>query len=234
MPNQVKAVLFDVFGTVVDWRSSISEEVASIPKLRGVNGDDFADRWRAKYQPSMERIRTGSKPWTKLDLLHYQNLKEVLTELRIDNLDEAELDHLNRAWHRLRPWKDSVEGLKRLKSKYIIATLSNGNVSLIVNMAKNAELPWDMVLGAEVVRHYKPQPESYIKSAQMLDLSTHQCMLVAAHNSDLVAAANCGYKTAFVARPTEHGPCQATDLQATGTYDIVANDFVELAEALGC
>ncbi len=234
MNDSIKAIMFDVFGTVVDWRGSISSEVSAMSQLQSVDGDAFADLWRSKYQPAMQRIRSGERPWTKLDDLHRENLEEVLQELGVTTLDDAAKQHLNRAWHRLRPWPDSVAGLQRLKQRYIIATLSNGNVSLILNMAKNAGLPWDMVLGAEVVRHYKPQPEAYIKSAGMLDLEPGQCMLVAAHNSDLVAAAECGFRTAFVARPTEHGPSQKNDLEALNDYDFTASSFTELADQLGC
>ena len=233
MSNPLKAILFDVFGTVVDWRSSIANEVSEIPELNHLDGELFADRWRSKYQPAMERIRKGQRPWTKLDVLHYENLNEVLSEFDINSLDDAMKSHLNRAWHRLMPWADSVEGLCRLKEKYIIATLSNGNVALIINMAKHAGLPWDMVLGAEVVGHYKPQPQSYLKSAAMLGLEPEQCMLVAAHNSDLIAAAKCGYQTAFVARPTEHGQHQTKDLTAEAEFTIVADDFIDLAAQLG-
>ena len=234
MTENLKAVMFDVFGTVVDWRGSIAKEVNDITELDDIDGELFADRWRDKYQPSMERIRSGSRPWTKLDDLHYENLNEVLDELEIDTLDEAGKRHLNRAWHRLTPWNDSIEGLQRIKSEYVIATLSNGNVALIVNMAKHAGLPWDMVLGAEVVGYYKPRPESYLKSASMLDLEPGQCMLVAAHNSDLIAAAKCGFQTAFVARPTEHGERQTVDLEPSSDYTLVVSDFIDLATQLGC
>ncbi len=234
MHNDVTAILFDVFGTVVDWRTSIANEVKGIPQLNHIDGESFADEWRRKYQPSMERIRKGLRPWTKLDVLHYENLTEVLAEFGVKHMDENVKQNLNRAWHRLTPWSDSVVGLHRLKEKYIIATLSNGNVALIINMAKHSKLPWDMVLGAEVVGHYKPQPESYLKSAAMLDLDPSQCMLVAAHNSDLAAAAECGYKTAFVARPTEHGRNQTIDLEPTSQYTVVARDFVDLAKQLHC
>ncbi len=234
MTDSLKAIMFDVFGTVVDWRRSIANEVRAIPQLHSIDGELFADRWRGKYQPAMERIRSGDRAWTKLDQLHFENLNEVLEEFDVDSLNDAAKWHLNRAWHRLTPWDDSVPGLERLKSKYIIATLSNGNVALIVNMAKHAALPWDMVLGAEVVGHYKPQPESYLKSAAMLDLKPSQCMLVAAHNSDLVAAAKCGFMTAFVARPTEYGADQKIDLEPTSDYTVVADDFIDLAAKLGC
>lgn len=232
--QKIKAILFDVFGTVVDWRTSIADEVRQIPELQDVDGEHFADLWRGKYQPAMEKIRRGNRQFVKLDLLHYENLIDVLGELKINGLSEHTIRHLNLAWHRLNPWPDSVEGLNRLKIKFIIATLSNGNVSLIINMAKRAKLPWDMVLGAEVVGHYKPQPESYLKSAAMLDLPPQQCLLVAAHNSDLIAANECGYKTAFVARPTEYGPHQDFDLKASSNYDYVATDFIDLAMQLDC
>ncbi len=226
--------MFDVFGTVVDWRSSIAKEIRQVPELTGINGEDFADNWRAKYQPAMERIRSGGRNWTKLDDLHYENLMELLDELGIENLSDSAKLHLNHAWHRLEPWPDAVEGLTRLKSEFTITTLSNGNVSLLLNMAKRANLPWDMILGAEVVKHYKPQPESYLKSAALIDVDPTHCMLTAAHNSDLVAAANCGFRTAFVARPTEYGPNQKTDLEPTAQYDFVASDFIDLAVQLGC
>ena len=234
MQISINALMFDVFGTVVDWRTSVANEVKRVPGLESVDNYQFADLWRGKYQPAMERIRSGAKPWTKLDDLHLENLIEILDEMGVETLTQAQIHDLNRAWHRLEPWPDSVEGLCRLKERYIIATLSNGNVSLIVNMAKNAGLPWDMVLGAEVVKHYKPQPEAYLKSAEMLDLQPQQCMLVAAHNSDLVAASQCGFRTAFVARPTEYGPDQNFDTVALNDYDVVAKDFLELAGQLGC
>ena len=234
MSSLPKALLFDVFGTVVDWRSSIANEVLAIPELADIDAENFADRWRSKYQPAMQRIRTGERPWTKLDDLHYENLNEVLDELGVSDLDKSTKHELNRAWHRLIPWNDSVPGLSKLKRAYIIATLSNGNVALIVNMAKHSGLPWDMVLGAEVVGHYKPQAECYLKSASMLDLAPRECMLVAAHNSDLIAADTCGYQTAFVARSNEYGPSQTTDLAPTSSYTIVASDFLDLASQLGC
>ena len=162
------------------------------------------------------------------------NLDEMLAKHGIDNLTEDEIDHFNRAWHRLDPWPDSVAGLTRLKAKFIIATLSNGNIALMVNMAKRAGLPWDMVLGAEIARAYKPQPEAYLRSCAALGLDPGQCMLVAAHNSDLVAAAECGMRTAFVSRPTEYGPHQDRDFEAEHDFDYVARDFLDLADQLGC
>jgi 2-haloacid dehalogenase len=232
----VKALTFDVFGTVVDWRTSITEEGRALGRRKGIDADwvAFADAWRGKYQPSLARVRNGEVPWSNLDSLHRASLEELLEELGIGGLDEQEKEHLNRAWHRLRPWPDSVEGLTRLKKKYILATLSNGNVALMVNMAKNAGLPWDAILGAEVARHYKPQPESYLTTAELLGLAPHECMMVAAHNGDLVAASALGFRTAFVARPTEHGPDQQTDLRAEHDFDLVGESFIDLAGRLGC
>jgi len=232
----LKAVTFDVFGTVVDWRTSIAREVESlaVKKQFVVDGERFADAWRKLYQPSMKKVRDGKIPWTVLDDLHRTNLLEVLEAFGIDQLSEEEIEHLNRAWHRLDPWPDAVAGLQRLKQHYIIGTLSNGNVALIVNMAKFSGLPWDVVLGAEIARHYKPQPEAYVKSAEILGLEPRECMLVAAHNGDLAAAGRCGFQTAFVPRPTEYGSEQTTDLAAEYDCDLVAGDFIELAQILGC
>ena len=232
----LKAVTFDVFGTVVDWRTSIAREVESlaVKKKFAVDGQRFADAWRELYQPSMTKVRDGKVPWTVLDDLHRTNLLQVLETFGIDQLSEEEIEHLNRAWHRLDPWPDAVAGLQRLKQHYIIGTLSNGNVALIVNMAKFSGLPWDVVLGAEIARHYKPQPEAYLKSAEILGLEPRECMLVAAHNGDLAAAGHCGFQTAFVPRPKEYGPEQTTDLVAEYDCDVVAGDFIELAQILGC
>ena len=232
----LKAVTFDVFGTVVDWRTSIAREVESlaVKKKFAVDGQRFADAWRELYQPSMTKVRDGKVPWTVLDDLHRMNLLQVLETFGIDQLSEEEIEHLNRAWHRLDPWPDAVAGLQRLKQHYIIGTLSNGNVALIVNMAKFSELPWDVVLGAEIARHYKPQPEAYLRSAEILGLEPKECMLVAAHNGDLAAAGRCGFQTAFVPRPKEYGPEQTTDLVAEYDCDVVAGDFIELAQILGC
>ena len=232
----LKAVTFDVFGTVVDWRTSIAREVESlaVKKQFVVDGERFADAWRKLYQPSMKKVRDGKMPWTVLDDLHRTNLLEVLEAFGIDQLSEEEIEHLNRAWHRLDPWPDAVAGLQRLKQHYIIGTLSNGNVALIVNMAKFTGLPWDVVLGAEIARHYKPQPEAYLKSAEILGLEPRECMLVAAHNGDLAAAGRCGFQTAFVPRLTEYGSEQTTDLAAEYGCDLVAGDFIELAQILGC
>ena len=231
-----KALLFDVFGTVVDWRGSIIAEGQAFGHARGLDVDwaAFADGWRAKYQPAMQRVRDGQIGWVKLDDLHRQNLDELLEEMAITCLTRDEIDHWNRVWHRLNAWPDAVEGLTKLKNKFILATLSNGNVALIVNMAKHAGLPWDAVLGAEVAGHYKPQPEAYLKTAQILGLVPEDCLMVAAHNSDLVAAGSCGLGTAFVSRPREFGMGQTADKDAENDYHYVARDFLDLADQLGC
>ena len=231
-----KALLFDVFGTVVDWRGSIIAEGQAFGRARGLDVDwaAFADGWRAKYQPAMQRVRDGQIGWVKLDDLHRQNLDELLEEMAITCLTRDEIDHWNRVWHRLNAWPDAVEGLTKLKNKFILATLSNGNVALIVNMAKHAGLPWDAVLGAEVAGHYKPQPEAYLKTAQILGLVPEDCLMVAAHNSDLVAAGSCGLGTAFVSRPREFGMGQTADKDAENDYHYVARDFLDLADQLGC
>lgn len=232
----IRALTFDVFGTVVDWRSSLIREGQELGRARGLAVDwaRFADGWRGLYQPMLERVRSGSLPWTKLDDLHRMALDCLLVEFGITGLGEAEIENLNRAWHRLDPWPDAVTGLTRLKRKFVLATLSNGNVALIVDMAKRAGLPWDAVLGAEVARHYKPQPPAYQTTAALLGLEPAQCMMVAAHNGDLAVASGLGFRTAFVARPTEHGPGQKTDLKAERAWDIVADSFIDLAARLGC
>jgi len=232
----VKALTFDVFGTVVDWRSSLIREGQALGKAKGfaVDWAKFADAWRGMYQPAMDEVRSGRRPWTKLDDLHRESLEKLLGQFAIKGLSDGEVEHLNRAWHRLDPWPDSVAGLTRLKKKYVLATLSNGNVALMVNMAKHGGLPWDAILGAEVARHYKPQPECYRTTASLLGLAPEECMMVAAHNGDLAAASSVGLRTAFVLRPAEHGPGQTKDVNPTRQWDLVASDFVDLAGRLGC
>ncbi len=235
-PDSIKAIVFDVFGTVVDWRTSIIREGRELGERKDINADweAFADAWRGKYQPSMERVRKGERPWTKLDDLHRESLLELLKEFKIKGLDKNEIEDFNKAWHRLDPWPDTVEGLTRLKSKYVIATLSNGNVALLTNMAKRAGLPWDAILGAEPAQAYKPTPESYVRTADFLGLPTEQMMLCAAHNDDLMAARSHGYRTAFVRRPDEYGPNQKKDLKAEHDFDVVGETIVEIAEKLSC
>ena len=233
---EIRALTFDVFGTVVDWRSSLIREGEALGRTRGLNADwaAFADAWRGLYQPNLTKVRNGEMPWTKLDDLHRMALDRLIVEFKLGGLSEDETAHLNRAWHRLDPWPDSVLGLTRLKRKFILATLSNGNVALIVNMAKHGGLPWDAVLGAEVARHYKPQPECYLTTAALLGLRPEQCLMVAAHNNDLAAASSVGLRTAFVPRPNEHGPGKARDVTPAREWDVIARDFEDLATKLGC
>jgi 2-haloacid dehalogenase len=233
---QVQALLFDVFGTVVDWRGSLIDDLARFGAGKGIAADwaAFADDWRALYQPAMEEVRSGRRAWTILDTLHRESLEALLAKYRIAGLSDADKDHMNRVWHRLRPWPDAVPGLQRLKSRFIIGTLSNGNVGLLTRMAKHAGLPWDVILGAETARAYKPLPQAYLASAALLNLEPHQVMLVAAHNGDLAAASTVGLSTAFVARPTEHGPHQRRDIGPERSWDVAAQSFTALADALGC
>jgi|SRR5579859_526425 len=234
----VRALVFDVFGTVVDWRSGIAREAGPFLKLFGATNADpfaFALAWRRRYGPAMEEVRSGRRPFTRLDVLHRENLEAILPGFGINPSDvpASALDDLNRAWRRLDPWPDAVAGLTRLKSRYIIAPCSNGNIALMVDMAKRAAIPWDAILGAEVSQAYKPAPQSYLGSAEALMLPPAGVCLVAAHNADLAAARACGLRTAFVVRPTEHGPGQTTDLKPDQAWDIVAEDFGALARALG-
>jgi 2-haloacid dehalogenase len=231
----VRALVFDVFGTVVDWRTSVAAEVQELAKRKGlsVDSEKFADAWRAGYGPSMNRVRTGELPWTKLDALHRMTLDRILVDFKIAGLTDGEKDALNRAWHRLRPWPDAVAGLTRLKKKFIIAPLSNGNISLITDMAKHAGLPWDCILGAELVRHYKPDREVYQSAADILDVRPDEVMMVAAHLGDLRAAKAVGLRTAFVARPREYGPDGKADLKGDASVDVSARDFNDLAAQLG-
>ncbi len=227
-----RALLFDVFGTVVDWRSGVARELAAaLGGARDWGG--LADAWRARYQPAMEEVRSGRRAWTVLDVLHRENLEAVLAQAGCERLAPAALDALNRAWHRLDPWPDAVAGLTRLRHRYIVAPHSNGNIALLTNMAKRAGLPWDVILGAEVVRAYKPLPESYLRAAAALALAPEECMMVAAHNDDLRAAQAQGLQSVFVPRPTEHGAGQRSDLVASGNWTLVAQDFNDLAAQLG-
>lgn len=230
-----KALVFDVFGTVVDWRTSVAREVAEAARRIGVVTDGFAlaDAWRGEYGPSMRRVAAGDLPWTVIDDLHRAALDALLPRFRLAALDEAGREHLNRAWHRLDPWPDSVAGLARLKRRFVIGTLSNGNVALLVAMARHAALPWDVIFSAETFRAYKPDPRTYDGAAAMLRLSPAEVMLVAAHNDDLAAAKARGLATGFVRRATEYGLAQAKDLRAEGPWDVVAEDFLDLADQLG-
>ena len=230
-----KALIFDVFGTVVDWRGSIIREGRALAAEQGLGDVDwarFADAWRALYQPSMEEVRSGKRKWTLLDTLHRESLEVCLAEFDIHGLFAEDIDHLNRAWHRLEPWPDSVPGLNRLKTKFPIATCSNGNVALMVNMARRAGLPWDAILGAEPMRAYKPMEQAYVSSAAMLGCAPEEAMMVACHNDDLAAARSFGLQCAFIKRPDEWGPGANRDVVPAQDWEFVAEDFEDLASQL--
>jgi 2-haloacid dehalogenase len=232
----VKALVFDTFGTVVNWRSSVTEEIDALARRKGfaIDGAKFADAWRAGYGPSMNRVRSGELPWIKLDGLHRMILDKLLVDFKITGLSEPEIDNLNRAWHRLRPWPDAVAGLTRLKKKFTIAPLSNGNISLMTDLAKWGGLPWDCILGAELVKHYKPDREVYLSAAEYLDLKPAEVMMVAAHLGDLKAAKALGLTTAFVMRPLEFGQNGTPDMKADPSIaDLSAIHFNDLATQLG-
>ena len=239
---EVKALLFDVFGTVVDWRTGIAIEVQIIAKKYNIelNADDFADAWRAEYQPAMEQIRSGKRSFTILDILHLENLKKIAPRFNLNNLSNEDLNFLVSAWHRLPGWPDSSQGLNKLKKKFILATQSNGNIALMVNMAKYSNLSWDVILGAEVLGHYKPEPEAYIKACKALNLKPSECLMVAAHDDDLKAASLQGMKTAYVHRPFEYGKdklfdiAEVNDYKGNRNWDIMSKDFNDLAFKLGC
>jgi 2-haloacid dehalogenase len=230
----VRLLAFDVFGTVVDWRGSIAREIEALePK---VDGAAFADAWRGRYQPAMQQVRSGERPWANIDTLHRENLDAVLDQFGIaDRFDEAARRDLNKAWHRLSPWPDSVIGLSRLKSRFVVTTLSNGNVALLTHMAKSAGLPWDCVISAETFRAYKPLPGAYLGLASLFDLQPHEVMLCAAHAADLRAAAACGLRTAYIDRPLEFGANQPGDIPAPGErFDLMTRSIIDLAAQLGC
>ncbi len=231
----VKAIVFDTFGTVVDWRGSIVAEGEAWGKSKGLKIDwaHFADRWREGYAPSMNKVRKGELPWTKLDTLHRMVLEQILKEFNINGLTEAEKEHWNLVWHRLKPWPDSVPGLARLKKKYTIAPLSNGNVSLLTDMGKNAGLPWDLILSAELAHHYKPDPESYLTAAELLSIKPNELMLGAAHSGDLNAARKAGLRTGFIYRPNEHGVGGRADNAKQGEFDVVAASMIDMAGQMG-
>ena len=232
---EVKAMTFDIFGTVADWRGSIIREGQDVWAAKGVEVDweQFADEWRAGYGPAMQRVRSGDLPWMNIDALHRLILDDLLARYQISSLAEDDKDQLNRVWHRLNPWPDVASGLTRLRRRAIIAALSNGNVGLLVNMARHGGLCWDCVLSSELAKHYKPDPEVYRTAAALLGLEPHEVMMVAAHNGDLKGAQAVGFRTAFVHRPREYGPKQTTDLAPDYSIDVVAADFNDLADRLG-
>lgn len=234
--TKIKALAFDVFGTVVDWRGSIIREGKELGREKGVMDIDwgrFADAWRRGYRPAMDRVRSGEGAWENIDGLHRRILDSLLEKYSIKGLCETEIDHFNRAWHRLDPWPDAIQGLHRLRRKYICATLSNGNVALLVNMAKYAGLIWDCILSAELFRHYKPDPQVYQGAARLLGIRTDALLMVAAHKNDLLAARAAGCKTAFIPRPLEYGPENVPDIKPDPEFDITANDFNLLADQMG-
>lgn len=233
-----KALLFDVFGTLVDWRGTVARlaeaEFGPSPPVTGKTWFDFADAWRARYQPAMEEIRTGRRAFTVLDVLHRENLVAVLPAFGLADVDSEIRDRITLFWHRLDPWPDTSEGLRRMRSRYDLAAHSNGNIALISSLSRHAHLPFTHILGAEAVGYYKPRPESYLRAAERLSLPPRQCMMVAAHNTDLAAARDCGLMTAFIPRPTEYGPGQTSDLVPTGPWDVVGKDMIDLAGRLAC
>ena len=231
----IEALLFDVFGTVVDWRGSVIREAAAFGRANGIAADweAFADAWRGKYRPFMDQVRTGQLPWTNLDGLHRLALDELLGEFGIEGVAEAAKAELNLAWHRLEAWPDAVAGLTRLKARYVIAALSNGNVAMMTNLARYAGLPWDCILGAELARAYKPDPKTYLTAVELLGLEPRQVMMVAAHAGDLRVAGALGLKTALVPRPLERGPAAPAEQIPSGSFDVVAGDFRDLAAKLG-
>lgn len=231
------ALIFDVFGTCVDWRGSMAREGAALGQRLGIEGVDWvavADAWRGQYQPQMETVRSGARAWVTLDALHRESLDTVLARFGLDDVPAAERDAFTDGWRRLDSWPDVSQGLQRLRSRYLLAPNSNGNIALMARLARWASLPWDAILGAEIAQGYKPQPQVYLRSVAALGLRPAQVMMVAAHNSDLHAAAACGLQTAFVPRPLEHGPGQASDLTPEGNFTLVAADFADLATQLGC
>jgi len=234
--KEVKALVFDVFGTVVDWRGSTIAEGRVLGRTKGlrVDWEAFADAWRGGYAPAMDRVRRGELPWASIDVLHRMILVQVLAKFGIDGLTEDEKDEFNRVWHRLKPWPDSVKGLARLRKRYTVATLSNGNIALLVNLAKHGGLPWDCVLSAELFHHYKPDREVYLGAARLLGVRPRDLIMVAAHKPDLDAAAAAGLRTAFVQRPKEFGDPAKKDLTPEKRFDLNVKDFSELAAKLGC
>ena len=234
LKTRPRALAFDVFGTVVDWHGGIAGEAAALAARHGIEGDwpAFANAWRAGYAPAMDRVRSGALPWTPIDALHRIILDRIIETHGLASLTDAERDHLNRAWHRLPPWPDAVAGLARLKRRFMITPLSNGNFSLLTNLAKHGGLAWDCIVSAELFGHYKPDPQTYLGCARLLDVAPGELMMVACHPSDLRAARANGLMTAYVRRPLEHGPATVLPAFDAGEFDLVANDFGALAGQL--
>lgn len=235
--STIKALTFDVYGTVVAHRATTVRECQQLGRAKGLDVDweKLVDAWRSRHEEKLNRERRGEAPWTKAAVLYRESLVEVLGKFGIGGLSDAEVDRLNGAWGRSDPWPDSVEGLSRLKRKFVIAALSNGNVALMISVARHAGLPWDMILGAEIARRYKPHPEVYLKAADCLGARPEECLMVAAHNYDLLAAQKCGFRSAFIDRgAVAHGPGDKHDLAPGGRFDLIAKDLVDLAGQLGC
>ena len=235
--NKIKALLFDTFGTVVDWRGSVARMTERAVRKHGreIDGDAFARAWRAGYRPGMKPVIEGKRPWTPIDVIHRERLDVILEEFEIADLfdEDARVD-LNLSWHRLDPWPDSVPGLRRLSRNYLIGPLSNGGTILLANMAKRAAIPWDVIMSSDVTKAYKRHPNAYLNACSAMGLSTSEVMMCAAHNDDLEAAASHGMATAYINRPYEYGPDQKADFEATGEWDIVTDHIGGIADALGC
>ncbi|MEX0695522.1 MAG: haloacid dehalogenase type II [Rhodospirillales bacterium] len=235
--NTVKAIVFDTFGTITDWRSSIAREAGMVANAKGLqdfDGDAFARAWRAGYRPGMMPVITGERAWTPIDVIHRERLEEILPEFGLDMLDDGERDHLNRAWHRINPWPDSIPGLLRLKKKFFIAPLSNGSLALLAGMAKRAGIPWDFVFSSDMHKAYKRDPKVYQNAIALLGFEPGEVMMGAAHNDDLEAAREQGMRTAYINRPSEYGVDQSKDFEATSDWDIITDSAEGVADAMGC
>jgi 2-haloacid dehalogenase len=233
--EDITAILFDTYGTVVDWRSSVIAEGRALAREKGIEGVDweaFTDAWKATYRPYMDQVLNGERPWTNNDALHRQRLDEIIGEFGIAGLNEHDLADFNRAWHRLKPWPDSLAGLRRIKAKVPIGSFSNGNMLLLANMANHSDIPWDFIIASDMFRQYKPDPRFYLGAIELLGGEAESIMLVAAHNYDLANARKHGMKTAFVLRPTMFGPNQDTNLKAEDDWDIVTDSIEGVADAL--
>ena len=235
LPVGIKALAFDVFGTVVDWRSSVSREIAELALRRGINvdADACADAWRAGYRTAILQVNAGELPWMSLDRLHRMLLDRLCEKFGLTGCDETDKEHLNRAWHRLTPWPDTVVGLERLKRRFLVTALSNGNIALLCNLAKHVGLPWDMILSADMMRRFKPDPAVYLGAVDALGLTPDEVMMVATHRDDLHAAARQGLRTAFVHRPLEYGPVPVSTEPLPGEFDLVVRDVIDLAVRCG-
>ncbi len=233
----VKAIVFDTFGTISDWRSSIARQAAALAYAKGIHdfdGDAFARAWRAGYRPGMAKVITGERPWTAIDTIHRERLDEILPQFGLDMLTEEERVDFNKAWHRIDPWPDSIPGLLRLKRTYLIAPLSNGSLTLLSSMAKRAGIPWDFVFSSDMHKAYKRDPAVYRNAISLLGLSPSEVMMGAAHNDDLEAARAEGMRTAYINRPTEYGIDQVKDFKATSDWDVIGDSVEHVADAMGC